>query len=407
MSSIQEEFNSRAGDFQMTPGEYEGPLTINRPCVVDGGQSTLWAKTGPVLIVEAEPVTIKNLRIEVTGRPENEETAIAVRTRYAHTVLSGVEVSGRLEGFAHEAASWELPPVIALGKFAAGVENTFALEIDAPAPAALRCTMKDTVLMPDRLVCGKNKIILKTSGMKENTILYGEILVITGVTRRIYVSGKAQAGAPEHHEQPVVAPVVCPVSQTMPVEPPLEIVAPITDDVQVEHIRRGQRMPVGNLQNKIIKLVYDHQSASQSLEIDSYVFLLGADGRTHSDSDLIFFGNPRSEKGDVWGNSDRVRPMVFVDLKKTDAWVNKIAVCFSLYGDDSGQNFSLANEPMLRVFDGEKECYRFVFSDLDREKTVVALEIYRYKGEWKFNFVGAGYHSGLKQLCESYGVEVE
>ncbi len=59
MSSIQEEFNSRAGDFQMTPGEYEGPLTINRPCVVDGGQSTLWAKTGPVLIVEAEPESVR------------------------------------------------------------------------------------------------------------------------------------------------------------------------------------------------------------------------------------------------------------------------------------------------------------------------------------------------------------
>ena len=44
---------------------------------------------------------------------------------------------------------------------------------------------------------------------------------------------------------------------------------------------------------------------------------------------------------------------------------------------------------------------------LNLEKTVVALEFYRYKGDWKVQFVGAGYHSGLRTLCESYGVEVE
>ena len=62
MSFIQEEFDRVAGDFILTPGEYEGPLTITRPCVVDGQHSTLWANNGPVLIVDSASVTLKNLR---------------------------------------------------------------------------------------------------------------------------------------------------------------------------------------------------------------------------------------------------------------------------------------------------------------------------------------------------------
>ncbi|MBQ3451572.1 MAG: TerD family protein, partial [Selenomonadaceae bacterium] len=34
-------------------------------------------------------------------------------------------------------------------------------------------------------------------------------------------------------------------------------------------------------------------------------------------------------------------------------------------------------------------------------------EIYRHKGEWKFNAVGAGFSGGLKALCEMFGVEVD
>ena len=45
--------------------------------------------------------------------------------------------------------------------------------------------------------------------------------------------------------------------------------------------------------------------------------------------------------------------------------------------------------------------------DLSVEKTLVAVEVYRYKGQWKLNFVASGYRDGLRRLCESYGVEVQ
>ncbi|MCI8864079.1 MAG: hypothetical protein HFG60_02160 [Lachnospiraceae bacterium] len=406
MNNIQEEFNRQAGNFVMEPGEYKGPLTINRPCTVDGSMSTLWAEAGPVLIVEAEPVTIKDLRVEVTGPGADEESRIAIKAAHPHTALSHVEVNGNLSGFAGEAPSWNLPPVVSLGTFAAETQNTFAFDITAPGEASLDCRIQDVELEPKRLTRGKNRIILKTASMRDNTILYGEILVVTKVARRIYVTGKSQKGALKHQDQPL-DPEIRHLEQTLPVNPPCEAVAPAVEDAGVESIRRGQRVLVEGLQERLIKVVYGHQGIKRPLEIDSYVFMLQDNGKVRKDEDFIFFGNPQSEKGDVKGLDANGMPMVLVELAKTEPWVNKIAICFSIYGDGPGQDFSLVEAPALRVFDGEKERYRFPLSGLEREKTVVALEIYRYKGDWKFNFVGAGYHSGLKRLCESYGVEVE
>ena len=36
MTNIQDQFNAtKSGDFVLAPGEYEGPLVIDRPCVFD------------------------------------------------------------------------------------------------------------------------------------------------------------------------------------------------------------------------------------------------------------------------------------------------------------------------------------------------------------------------------------
>ncbi len=67
MEEIQKHFDQSGGDFLLSPGEYQGPLTVSRPCILDGAGSTLWAEHGPVLTITAPGVTIKNLRVEITG----------------------------------------------------------------------------------------------------------------------------------------------------------------------------------------------------------------------------------------------------------------------------------------------------------------------------------------------------
>ena len=54
--------------------------------------------------------------------------------------------------------------------------------------------------------------------------------------------------------------------------------------------------------------------------------------------------------------------------------------------------------------DGER--VSFLMEGLTAEATVVAMEFYLYKGEWKISAVGAGYKDGMAKLCNRYGIEV-
>lgn len=407
MEKIQEQFNSNSdGSFVLTPGEYEGPLVVDRACVIDGRQSTLWANYGPVLLISVPNVTVKNLRIEVTGSPTDENARIAIKTSDPYTKLENIEVRGNVIGLPQEAESWDLPGIISLGEFASNKGNTFTVRLQAPSEAALDSKVKDLRISPTHLSIGQNSLILTTDELRDNTILYGEIMVRSAVSRRIYVIGKALKDAPVHD---VALPVISGPTVSLPVQmdPPAEVIAPQVADTNVQLIKRGQRISVKELQSSQIKIIYEHQSAASGMDIDSYCFMLRDNGKVSCDEDLIFFGNTEAADHSIKSTSADSKPLVLIDLEKVNAAVSKIAVCYSIYGDDSSQNFSRVSSPMIRIFGGDKEVFRFDLKDLTKEKTVVAVEIYRYKGEWKMNFVGAGYNSGLRQLCEGYGVAVE
>ena len=403
---IQEEFDRSTGDFTLSPGEYEGPLTVTRPCVIDGQRATLWANKGPVLIVDSGAVTLKNLRIEVTGAQESDGPA-ALRSNYGDTRLENIEINGAIEGLPGETAQWGLPGAIALGDFATNKENSFSIEFEAPCDAEIVHNLKDVAIAPLHIRAGRNTLSIRTSNMRDNTILFGEMLIRTQVARRFYITGKAKEGAPEHTEAPPVTGEL-PFSTPLQIDPPDEVIAPIIpDDVQINPVRKGQRVSLGQMSQKALRLVYSHKSTTKPLDVDPYVFLLTKSGKVRSDNDLIFFGNEESANREVRVKSDNGNALAMIDLSKADADVERIAVCMSIYDDQSGTDFSCIEEPVLRLFSEEKEQFRFSLDELKEEKTVVAAEIYRYKGEWKVNFVGGGFKLGLDSLCRDYGVEVE
>lgn len=408
MEKIQEQFRANPGGcFRLEPGEYEGPLVIDRSCVVDGRGATLWSARGPVLLVRADNVTVKGLRVEVTGQAEDEGRA-AIRAEGGNVTLEGVEVRGDVIGLPGEAEVWELPGMISLGEFAAGEENVFTVSLPAPGAAELACQVRDLRISPSRLEAGENTLTLTTGKLRDNTILYGSIMVCTTVTRRVCVTGKALREAPVHRR-------ACPagkgprVSLPVQVEPPEEVIAPRVAEGTVRCARRGERISVRSLcpqPLKPLKLLYEHQSASREMDVDAYCFALGADGKVSRDEDLVFFGNPESADHAIRAGASEGRPMAVVDLDKVSADVSRIAVCYAVYGDEAGVNFSLAAAPAVRVFAGDREVLRFELDALADEKTVVAAELYRYKGEWKVGIVGAGWRDGLRRLCENYGVDV-
>lgn len=405
MSLIQEEFNTCTGDLILSPGEYEGPLIIDRPCVVDGQHSTIWADSGPVVTVDAASVTLKNLRIEVTGSRDLLRPPVSLKLNRRDTQLDNVEINGTAEGLPGEKRGWCVPGLVSLGDFAANRENHFSLELDAPRDAEIVHSLKDVVITPQKLRPGRNVLTISTPGMRDNTILFGELLIKTDVARRICLMGKARKGAPEHTAG---SPVLGRLTVSAPLDPPDEAVAPfVSGDSRANLVRRGQRLPLDQMQKRPIKLVYSHRATRRPLTVDPYVFLLDRNGKVRSDQDLVFFGNEEAPGREVRVRTDGEKALAIVDLPRVSKNVEKIAVCLSIYDDQSGAAFDCVEEPVVRLFSEDREQFRFSLDFLRQEKTVVAAEFYRYKGEWKVNFIGGGFTLGLDALCREYGVDVE
>ncbi len=411
MRTVRELFGENAGgEIIVSPGEYAGPLVVDRACTIKGNMSVIWADSGPVLVIKAAGVKIEGLRVEVTGNGE----FTAISSEYPDTKLVNVEVRGNVKGILGEAEKWELPNVISLGDFAAEEENRFCVKINAAGKATVESRAKALTITPSSLEKGENSVLLTADALKDNTILYGEIMVHSAVSRRIYVMGKARAGAPLKNdilEAPTIehntikpAESISPQTSVFPIEQIAELNINENTSENIKQAKKGQRIPISELGSSLIKVAFEHKSTDKSIEIDGYAFLLRENGKVAKDEDLVFFGNTESPDMSVRAGSEET--FIEADLEKTEPSVAKIAVCFSVYGDTQ-KNISSVKEPAVRIFGGGKEMYRFELSGLSDEKTFVAVELYRYKGEWKLNFVGAGYKSGLKKLCESYGVEVE
>ncbi len=406
MTKMQEEFKKASGNvIKLTPGEYEGPLVIDRPCVIDGNGSTVLCAAGPVISVKSVDVTLKNLRVEITDETTPEDLQIAIQSMDPATKLLNIEVRGRVVGIAGESEAWNLSPVVDLGYFAAEKSNSFLLTIDAPSAASLRLLVNGISVTPSALVAGKNHILLTTEPLRHQSRLYGELMVQTTVARRIYITGAAMKDAPLRSASLPAPPQPppAPARQTPPQPRPAQPV-PKPADPSVRLLQRGQRIFASEMKSPKLRFLFDFAKASPDIDVNCYCFALGENGKVAGDKDLIFFNNPASaDQSIVTGYADK-KPMVTVETGKASQAVTRIAVCFAIYGSHPTQNFSKIVSPSIRFFGGDKEYFRFEMTHLVMEKAVVALEIYRYKGEWKINPVGSGYTESLQQLCRSFGV---
>lgn len=382
--TLQEKFDAdKSNEFNLSPGEYQGALKISRPCVINGNRSTLWAKLGPVILVKSPGVVIKNLRVEITEDASTPEEKTAIKTISPDTKLINIEVSGDIKGFPNEPDAWNLPRIIKLGSFAADKANSIAVNINAASDCEIVNNIKDTKILPEKLAKGSNKLIINISALKDNTILYGNIFIKTLVTRRIYITGRSVNGAKEFHDTPA------------PPAPPAKI------SPAFELAKRGQRFSLDSIKDGIITIEFTQDSIKKDFDLDAYIFMLRSDNKVRSDDDLIFWGSQVQNQAI---KLDKTK--IFISPSKVDPEIEKISVCFSIYGDNPAQNFSLSINPAVNIYANNKNFCRFEFDSLNIEKSIIALELYRYNGSWKINFVGAGWKNGLKQLCENFGLEV-
>ncbi len=180
---------------------------------------------------------------------------------------------------------------------------------------------------------------------------------------------------------------------------------------QAVSLSKGQKISCGiNVAHASVALNWNNigHKGMYDLEIDVSAFILYANGKVKSDEDFIFYNNPTSQNGAVkMLTSGAQKSEISVDFTKIGREVSKIAITLTIYdGGKRLQHFGhLSSADLYLTIDGKRAAaYSIEKSGFKVETAIVVCEIYRYKDEWKFAAIGAGYHNGLGALCEEYGI---
>ncbi len=385
-------------------GELEGPVTISKPLRIVGKGTTIWAKQGAAIAITSSGVTLENLRVELT-ESSPDDTAILSNQPAS---VKNVEVLGKVKGFGAADGFFDVPRAIELGSFAADETNTFQLTVNVPERTEILCDMRDVQFFPSVLEPGRNTLFVTVSNITAQMLLYTEMLFRSTFTRRIYLSGKPAAGIPAvSAKQLYTAPIRSQDAASTPLPPPatdvisISAAHPLPPTGKIS-LQRGQRVALSQHIGTRFSVFFSG-NVPAGWEVDPYVFLVDANGKTPADSGLVFFGNERSPNGEAvyFPQNGRVE----LDLSKADPNITKIVLAYSIYAGSPSRTFAGIQSPCVRLRDTEDKII-FPIDGLSSEITVVALEFYLYKGEWKISAVGSGYNDGMARLCNYYGLEV-
>lgn len=136
--------------------------------------------------------------------------------------------------------------------------------------------------------------------------------------------------------------------------------------------------------------------------VDLCALVLGADGTVGSDADFVFFNAPRHGSGAVELDSSGAE--VRVDVATLPAHVDKVVIAAS---SDGGTFGSVTGLRLTVTGSGGAVLASFADMGATTETALVAGELYRRAGAWKFRAVGQGWASGLAGLATDFGISVD
>jgi tellurium resistance protein TerD len=186
-------------------------------------------------------------------------------------------------------------------------------------------------------------------------------------------------------------------------------------------LSKGQRISLDKvapgLEATMIGLGWDIKKVDTGVDfdLDTSIFMLGANEKILSDSHFIFYNNPKSPDpnhsvehlGDnLTGAGDGDDEVVLVNLKKIPADVQKLVFVVTIHDADlRSQNFGQVHNAFIRLVDvkNKTEVLRYdLTEDYSIETALIVAELYLKDGEWRMNAVGAGYQGGLQALLNRY-----
>lgn len=154
----------------------------------------------------------------------------------------------------------------------------------------------------------------------------------------------------------------------------------------------------------------------EDIDCDAIAFLLNADGQIGSRSDVVFFNNLRHMSGCVLHQGDNLTgagegddEQIMVDLANLPPQYERIVILVSIYkATDRHQHFGMIQNAFIRLVDADRNNELCIYNLSENYSGMTALvfgELYRYKGEWKFNAVGQPMQIwSIAQLAERYGL---
>lgn len=181
---------------------------------------------------------------------------------------------------------------------------------------------------------------------------------------------------------------------------------------QVAKLAKGQKVSCGkNWASSTVVLKWDSNGykGGFDLELDVSAFVLYQDGKVKNDDDFIFYNNTKSFDGAIeMVSSERGKAKININFQKIRSDISRIAITLTIYdAEKRKQNFSQVSSIIASLALESKEVANFAVQKMDFkvETAIVVCEIYKYKDEWKFSAIGAGYRNGLDALCQAYGIQ--
>ena len=173
----------------------------------------------------------------------------------------------------------------------------------------------------------------------------------------------------------------------------------------VQLLGKGQNTPINASKVRAV-LVWRPGPGTPGL--DASALLLGESGRVSSDLDFVFYNQPDHPSGAVrhvgkeqgtWS-----RDALEVDLAALPASVDRVVLAASAHTG----TFAGVGDLHLLVSDPAKEVdlVRFDIANATVETAMLAGELYRRAGAWKFRAIGQGYSTGLEGLASDFGITV-
>lgn len=151
-----------------------------------------------------------------------------------------------------------------------------------------------------------------------------------------------------------------------------------------------------------------------SIDCDASVLMLNANGKLAKDKNLVYFGNLTSPCGSIrhsgdnlTGDGDGDDEQIQVDLSKVPSDVQRLVFVVNIYQCvERKQHFGMIQNAFIRVVTSSNgpELCKFNLTEQYAGKTsLIAGEVYRHNGEWKFAALGeATTDPGLRALTKRY-----